>query len=327
MTFRTTFRSTVEADLDRLLPLLVADPASSLSAHTYLSKLADGQYRHAWTWIAEDPSGGDTAPLAVAVWWGLPSEATPGALDAVYVDEARVPTGQRVALAAELLAAAHAAFKEAGAAEAPAFHIFVPGDYRDRPEVAEALAWRQEAARAAGLVGFVERLGYEWTPQGGLREAASPQLVFAAEPDDEVFVELFRQVLQDTLDASTRAEAEQIGAEAQARNDVAFYQEQMAGERSWWRVARNAAGEAVGFGLPSRNLAGPVVGYLGVLPGHRGLGHVDEILAEITAILAAEPDTSRIRADTDLANRPMAAAFERAGYRNFRRRLVLSARL
>jgi hypothetical protein len=32
-----------------------------------------------------------------------------------------------------------------------------------------------------------------------------------------------------------------------------------------------------------------------------------------------------IRADTDLANAPMAASFERTGYRNFARRLVFSA--
>jgi len=33
----------------------------------------------------------------------------------------------------------------------------------------------------------------------------------------------------------------------------------------------------------------------------------------------------RIRADTDTTNLPMAAAFERAGYRRFGIRLVLSA--
>ncbi len=333
MTFRTTFRSAalpsvvfrsvVADDLDGFLPLLVPDPASVLSADAYRGKLADGQYRHAWTWIAEDPSD-DGGPLAVAVWWGALSQAHPGALDAVYVDGTRVPAGQRTALAGELLRAAHLAFEEAGADEAPAFHLFLPGDFRERPEVVEALAWRQAAARSAGLVGFLERLGYEWTPQAGPRAPATARLTFEAEPDDEVFVDLFRQVLRGTLDSGTRAQAEQLGAEAQARHDVALYRDQFLGERSWWRVARDAAGEAVGFGVPTRNYAGPVVGYLGVLPGRRGRGYIDEILAEVTAVLAAQPGTAQIRADTDLANRPMAAAFERAGYRTFRRRVVLS---
>jgi RimJ/RimL family protein N-acetyltransferase len=50
-----------------------------------------------------------------------------------------------------------------------------------------------------------------------------------------------------------------------------------------------------------------------VLPGHRGKGYVDEILAEGTRVPTAE-DVPRIRASTDLGNLPMARAFARAGY-------------
>jgi RimJ/RimL family protein N-acetyltransferase len=64
-----------------------------------------------------------------------------------------------------------------------------------------------------------------------------------------------------------------------------------------------------------------------VLPEYRGRGYVDEILAEVTRILAIEAGATAIHADTDLGNQPMAAAFERLGYRNFGRRLVLSASL
>ena len=78
---------------------------------------------------------------------------------------------------------------------------------------------------------------------------------------------------------------------------------------------RLQAGEVAGFGVPSRNTEFPVVGYLGVLPEHRGRGYVDEILAEITRILVADAGATTIHADTDLENRPMAAAFERCGYR------------
>ncbi|MFF0739498.1 GNAT family N-acetyltransferase [Streptomyces sp. NPDC004111] len=323
---RTSFRPAVESDLERFLPLLVADPASTLTADLYRTKLADGQYRSEWTWIAEGPADASGRPvLAVAVWWGLPTQATPGALDAVYVADVLVPQDQRVSLAAELLTAAHEVYTAAGAAERPAFHIFLPGDFHDRPEVTEALSWRREVAEAAGLAGSVERLRYEWKPQDGLPEPASSRLTFTPEPDDEVFVDLFRRVLEGTLDAGSRKEAERIGAEAQARGEVALYQEQLIGERSWWRVARDGSGEPVGFGIPSLNPAGPVVGYLGVLPEHRGQGYVDEILVWITRFLAteAEPEAPQIRADTDVTNRPTAAAFERAGYRNETRRLVL----
>lgn len=315
------FRPTIESDLDRFLPLIVTDPASDMTTDTYKARLADGEYRPSWTWLAEDASG---APLALAIWWGDPDDAQPSALDGVFVDDSVRSTTDRTTLAAELLTAAHAAYARAGATVAPEYHFFLPGDWHTRPDTVAALAWRQEAARHAGLPASLERLRYEWTPQVALPEP-SGRVLFYAEPNDEVFVDLFRRVLTGTLDAASQREADRIGAEAQARGDVAFYRDTMLGDRSWWRVARTPDGEVVGFGLPSRNHAFPVVGYLGVLPEHRGHGYADEILAEITRILASETDPERVRADTDLTNAPMAAAFERVGYRNNARRLVLSA--
>ncbi|WP_328928818.1 GNAT family N-acetyltransferase [Streptomyces sp. NBC_00190] len=316
------FRPTAASDLGRFLPLIVTDAAGGMTADTYTARLSAGEYRPDWTWIAEDASGG--SPLALAVWWGDPDEDLPGALDGVFVHESVRSAAERTTVAAGLLAAAHAAYVGAGASAAPEYHLSLPGDWHDRPDTVAAVAWRQEAARRAGLPVTVERLRYEWTPRTGLPEPTG-RLLFAAEPDDEVFVGLFRRVLTDSLDTASRKEAESIGPEAQAREDVAFYRDTMPGDRSWWRVARTPDGEPVGFGLPSRNHAFPVVGYLGVLPEHRGCGYADEILAEITRILVSETDPEKVRADTDLTNTPMAAAFERVGYRNDARRLVLSA--
>ncbi|MEV4015449.1 GNAT family N-acetyltransferase [Nonomuraea angiospora] len=55
------------------------------------------------------------------------------------------------------------------------------------------------------------------------------------------------------------------------------------------------------------------VGYLGVVPEFRGRGYVNEMLAEIIRMHAANGE-SRITATTDVDNAPMAAAFWRAGY-------------
>jgi len=65
-----------------------------------------------------------------------------------------------------------------------------------------------------------------------------------------------------------------------------------------------------------------VIGYLAVLPEHRGNGYIDEILVEGTRILAAQ-DVPRIRAATDLGNTPMANAFQRLGYVNFERTITM----
>jgi RimJ/RimL family protein N-acetyltransferase len=62
-----------------------------------------------------------------------------------------------------------------------------------------------------------------------------------------------------------------------------------------------------------------------VLPEHRGHGYVRDILVEVTRILVVEAGATTIRADTDLVNEPMAAAFLHVGYRNHARRLVFSA--
>ena len=92
---------------------------------------------------------------------------------------------------------------------------------------------------------------------------------------------------------------------------------------AWWRLAYDGDGKLVGFAMPSANNGGPVVGYLGVVPEQRGHGYSDDLLAEITHLLV-ETGAERIRADTDLTNKPMAASFERQGYRNHAVRMVAS---
>lgn len=301
------FRPLTETDLDRVLPLLVAGEVGAWSdAEAFRNRLTTREYRPEWTWIAED--GGDVR--AVAVWWG---QDEPEALDTLHA------RGEdRAGVAGRLLSAAHESF-----GTALEYHVLLPSDWRDQPKAVAALEWRREAAGRAGLTEPVERLRYEWTRASDV-PVPPTRLRFRAEPDDEVFVDLFRRALEQSLDAATTQEARAVGAEAQARADVEFYRDSMLGDRSWWRVAETPSGEPVGFGLPSRNTNFPVVGYLGVLPEHRGHGYVNDILAEITRFLAEEAGADVIRADTDLANQPMAKSFERLGYTNFARRLVLS---
>jgi len=321
------FRPATGSDMPDILRLMSPDPACALTPDDYRERLATGEYRPEWTWLAESAAADDddsngNALLAAAVWWGHHGDAAPDALDALFA-HARVPREQRAAVASPLLAAAHRAFQSVSRT-IPAFHLLLPPDWRSRRDVVTALNWRWEAALNAGLTDELERLRYEWRATTGI-PGPPARLVFRPEPDDNVFTELFRRTLVGTLDATSRKTADAVGAAAQARADVAFYRDKMLGLRDWWRVAETGDGEPVGFTVPSRNSDHPVVGYLGVLPEHRGHGYIDDILAETTRILAAEADTEVIHADTDLANRPMAAAFERAGYRNFGRRVVLSA--
>ncbi|QYC41334.1 Acetyltransferase (GNAT) family protein [Nonomuraea coxensis DSM 45129] len=306
------FRTAVGDDLDRLLGCVVDESVSWAHPDRLLSFLESGNYRYDHIWLALDEDTGDI--LARAVWWGFPG-GRPLALDCVYVHPS---VRDRVALAAELLERGHAAF-----GDRPAYHVFLSEGWREDPKAAAALGWRKEAVGRAGLTDELERLRFAWTAGEPVPEP-SGRLVFRGEDDDEAFVAAFRRVAEGTLDHTTRMALRTMDPVEQARHDVADYRE-MPGDRSWWRLAYSAAdGSLVGVALPSANNAGPVVGYLGVVPEHRGHGHVDDLLGEITRCHAGR-GVQRIAADTDRGNVPMVRAFERAGYRTFAVRLVLSA--
>lgn len=323
-----TYRPATVADIPRLEPLVMPDPASKLEAPVLRRRLTLGEYRPEWIWLAETGPGPGGIAVA-AIWWG---DTGPNGLDTI-VARPDLSRERRVAVAGALLAAAHRVLDPSRTL--PAFGIQLPVDWRERREVIAALSWRWEAAAAAGLTDELERLRFEWRrPPPGERPAAKPsgRLVFRREPDDEVFAELFRRALTGTLDATSRRMADVIGERAQARSDIDFYRNRLGGDRGWWFTAHKSDGkhgpdgEPVGFGVPALNNSQiPVVGYIGVVPAQRGHGYIDDVLAEVTRILATEARAFAIHADTDVANRPMAAAFERARYRNTARRIVLSA--
>ena len=311
-------RPTTEAELDRVLACPATEPVGLVPADRYRDELARHQYRPEWTWIAEDAG----RILARAIWWGFGDSAYPLALDCVYADGADDGAAGRVALAAELIAAGQRALRPPDGQIAPRYEIGLPAGWRSDPEVVAAFGWRRDAAARAGLTDELERIRFEWTPGSGLPRP-SGRLAYRPEPDDDVFLDVFRQIAAGSLDVTTRREVAVLGADRQAREDLGIYLA-MPGEREWWRLAYTAAdGQLAGMILPNRNTYGAVVGYLGVVPGLRGRGYINDLVAETTRFHAGRGEP-RIIATTDTTNVPMAAAFERAGYRACGIRYVLS---
>ncbi|QNE18918.1 GNAT family N-acetyltransferase [Kribbella qitaiheensis] len=303
-------RTAVETDLDTVHTLIAEQSVNTVTRPRFDEYLASGAYRYDWTWVAES----DGEIVGLAIWWGMEQFGHPFSIDGLYA----VPGADRVAVWTELIRSALATFP--ADAEQPEYHFFLPNAWRDQPDVVAELEPRLEAAAAAGLSELTERLRYEWTPADGL-PARSTRLRF--EPaDDEAFVAVFSRVIEGSLDAATARGVARLGVEGTAREDLAIYQS-MPGERSWWRLAYDGEGKLVGFTLPSANNGGPVVGYVGVVPEQRGHRYSDDLLAETTHLLV-ESGAERIRADTDLTNKPMAASFERQGYRNHAVRMVAS---
>lgn len=303
------------SDLTALLGFPADPAAGGVDAARLRTELAEDRMRPEWSWVAEAEDG---SLAGRALWWGRADGEAPLTLDCVHVLDGVV---DRPGVAAELLRRAHAAFDADGRTRPPPYQLVLPAGWRGDAAVRIAVAWRRDAARAAGLTDEVERLRYEWTPPAGVPPPSARVVVRPG--GDEEFLDLFRRVAVDTLDVGTRRALTVLDPHAQARDEHAFYLG-CPGDREWWRVAVTPGGLPVGFLVPSATPYGRNVGYLGVVPELRGRGLVDDLLAETTRVHAAA-GAERITATTDVTNAPMAAAFDRAGYRVTEVRLVLEA--
>jgi RimJ/RimL family protein N-acetyltransferase len=316
-----TVRPLEPGELGRFLELdpPLGGPGYGPPGRSFLAVAGEGHYRPEWTWVAERADG---RVVARAAWWGAPDAACPIALD--WFDLAPGSSPDRVAAGAALLRAAHERVRAEGGGLVE-YHQFLPVDWHDRADVRAEADDRAAAAEAAGLRFFVERLRLEWRRAGSGTgvPSGSGRLRFAPAPasDDEMLA-LFARVDEGTLDAYTRRDLDRDGPEAAAREllDGMLW---MPGSRDWWRLATLPSGEPVGIVLPSRNYQSAVIGFVGVLPEHRGRGYAADLLAEGTAVLAAQGE-DRIVADTDTGNVPMHAAFERSGYEVTARRVVMA---
>ncbi len=280
---------------------------------SYAERSARNEYRPEHTWVAIR----DGAVVARAAWWAGPTDDLPGALD--WLEAAPEPDQQELATA--LLRAAHERVRNADG-DLPDYHLLLPPDWKERPEIRAAAEYRLAAATDAGLKPFVERISYRWSAQtDGLPERGD-RLRF--EPaDDAAFLPALRAVLEGTLDAYSRRDIATHG-----RDEAAALQLRelhwFPSPREWWQLASTPAGELVGLIVPARNYTMPTIGYLGVVPDQRGHGYVNDLLAEMAWRLAELAPSEEVGADTDVGNLPMARAFARAGFRTDAARIVMT---
>ncbi len=253
-------------------------------------RYSESEYRPEWSWLAlrED------VVVARAAWWGAPNDTEPLALDWFDFTDADA--------AVQLLRTAP--FNTD-------YVLRMPPDFDKRPEVRAEADKRIDAARAAGLVPLVERYRYRWTTECGLPDRPG-RLIFRQEPDDKVIFNILRDIAHGTLDAHALRAIEKGGYDGAAQDDLDNLL-WLPGPREWWRLAYTEAGDLVGFVAPTRNHADPVIGFLGVVPAQRGHGYAYDLLVEGTHVLV-EQGADRIVANTDIANKPMAANFAKAGY-------------
>lgn len=272
--------------------------------------LDEGRRRPEWLWLA---LRGDRV-VARAAWWSRAGAERPVLMDILDLD-GDPEDGVR------LVETALATLVEPGT-NPPDYLRYVPGDWRDHPDVRRGVEQRMAVLERLGAKLFVERLRLEWRPGTPVPEPAG-RLAFRPVRDPAELIDLMTLVLDGSLDAHSREELTRMtprqSAEEQYRDEFAGY----ASPHEWWRVATLPDGEPVGFVIPAHNGYNPIIAYLGVLPAHRGRGYIDEVLAAGTRLLADE-GVPRIRAATDVGNVPMARAFARAGYVTFERQLDMT---
>ncbi|MEV8631181.1 GNAT family N-acetyltransferase [Streptosporangium sp. NPDC051023] len=273
-------------------------------------------YRPGWVWVA---LRGDEV-VARAGFWGPQGAGHPISLD--WFDPGHGP--DRIEVGAALLRVANAALFPPGdgaqAGERPEYHLFLPGDWHERPDALADATDRISAAEQAGWRRSVERLNLRWTPEDGL-PPRSARLTFTPADDDEQVLGLLARITEGSLDAWDRRTRAEKGARETAKGTLTGLAG-LAGGRARWRLARDASGDLVGIVMPTRNDRSATVGYVGVDPAHRGHGYADDLVTEALHIFVAEGEP-QVNDNTDVGNTPMAASFARLGYRVTGRRLIL----
>lgn len=264
------------------------------------TSLHAGSTRPEWCWLAQDPAG---QVLARHYWWGQPNAIRPIGVELVSVED--------LSAAGELLrhARAHLDVEDAWCC------ITAAVEEGDDPSVVQGNF--VAVLKGCGFGFEVSRVRVEWVA-GTETKPDSGRLDFrpARSLSDEVLVTLFSAVTDGSLDHGMSTDRVRRGAEGEARQRLERARSYRA-ESDWFQVAFTPAGDPVGYVVPGLANETPMVAEIGVAVSHRGNGYVDDLLSWATRLLASS-GAERIIADTDRANVPMRAAFDRAGFREFR---------
>jgi len=297
-----TIRPIQPEELDDFVAAATA-PADRHDVKEYVMRMfASGCMRPEWCYLAEQ----DGLIVGRASFWTLPKLDRP--LDYVLID---LPWehANGIAIGEAMLDATRETAHALGADEL--------GYCLDTPPAApfwqHCTEARMRLMQACGFRIARETYRFELKNPVAQPEAASP-LYFRsyAEVGEVAFREAIARVSAGTFDQRIREGQEMHGAELEARNLLRDLQ-QLEYDPAWWQLAYNASHDLVGLIMPVKNPTFASIGYIGVVPEQRGRGYVDLLLRQGTNTLALAGEM-HIRADTDLANFPMATAFRRAGY-------------
>jgi ribosomal protein S18 acetylase RimI-like enzyme len=184
---------------------------------------------------------------------------------------------------------------------------------RTNPEVHPNHAGRVELFDSLGMELFQEKEGFTWRDDG---EAVRVPGRLTFHTVDEVGRDHFRDVLagvgQATLDRNDFYYRSHMDPKDWGSVYMTFLDDSVA---PMWLVGRLQNGQSVGFAAVSEfdEPDTATIAFIGVLPAHRGIGYINDLLAAGTAVAQQHGFTS-ILSDVDTLNQPVMAAMERAGH-------------
>jgi RimJ/RimL family protein N-acetyltransferase len=301
------FASMREASIDDFLSVSAESPYQPQLRKYLASLLERGSTRPEWCFIAFAAD----APVARAAFWALPYHDVPTDLVLIHADWSE-----------DDLSAGHALLRHlrglAGTfgVDALNHHVDTPPGPPQYQEDEEARVRLLERAGFALL-----RDGLRWRYSGASSPPPpGPLLVFQPLPEvgEDAFVEIMAATYESTKDSWITQNIEEHGLLGAARTDFREYEE-LEHQPEWWEVAYTEDGERAGVIIPASNPSMAVIGYVGIVPEHRGRGLASQLVRRGTEQLV-KSGASEIGGDCDRGNLGMVKAFERAGYERVARR-------
>lgn len=196
--------------------------------------------------------------------------------------------------------------------------------YRINPEFAPLTQRTKDIVGSAGMELFCEKQGLELdlARDAGADDDGDLDFACLADVGDEAFVPIVASVGIGTLDRNDQWFHERAGAINWAR---VFLSMCAPTDRTSWLIGIDRAGDPVGFiGVSEMEIDDPTpwdstpcgtITMTGVVPVHRGRGHIQTILRE--GITAARRRGFAVMLDSvDVLNIPMRNAMTRCGYRD-----------
>jgi ribosomal protein S18 acetylase RimI-like enzyme len=187
----------------------------------------------------------------------------------------------------------------------------------------DGFAERQAAVEAAGLPVFQAKRTFTWNkPRPAIKVPDRLTFRTLAEIGADAFLKAMEAQLEGTLDRSTQADIADTGGKSIAacvKEEWDEISEYFAYEPEWFQMAYYQD-QAVGYtqpviypGADKGKLKESTLYNIAVLPGHRGRGYINDILARSVQTLQ-QLGIWRIICDTDTENIPMIKAFQRAAF-------------